>query len=563
MEETPAPAAEEPVPQPEPRRRAGRRAYINIPGLARRGRTTVRQVVSLILGGYVASVESSRRRGGRGLFFRLRAALAWLSLRFLDPEIAKQPFPVQLRLRLEMLGPTYVKLGQVLSLRQDILPASVTTELRNLLSDLPPVPFDEIREVVELDLGRPLNEMFAELDPEPLGSASIAQSHWARLASGEQVILKVVKPGIRDLLYRDATLLRTTARFLHLIIPRYQPKRMIDEFCDYTLREVEMEIEAENAETFADNFTDMPDVVFPRIYREFSAESVLCMEFLDGVRPDDETVLSLPIAERQQIIDVGAKAIIRMLYQDGFFHADLHPANMLVLSDLRIGFIDLGMVGYFDPELRHNLLEVFFSMVMEDFDGAARNLAAVSHTEPGSDIAGFRRAVKEVARRWRRQARFEDFSLALLILECIQLGARYRLYFPVEMVLMVKALVTYEGMGYLLDPDFNVAEVSQRYIGETFRSEYSPLRLFREGFRMAPDLFDALFKMPLLVSEGLGYLEDRMQRRPQRPLSGVRATLFGGACLVAGAILVAFDGPLLLAIALLTVGVLLPLRRGD
>jgi len=549
--------------RPEPRRKAGRRAYINIPGLARRGRTTVRQIVSLILGGFVASVESSRRRGGRGLFFRLRGALAWLCLRFVDPEIAMQPFPIQLRLRLEMLGPTYVKLGQVLSLRQDILPASVTSELRNLLSDLPPVPFDEIREVVELDLGRPLDEMFPELDPEPLGSASIAQIHRARLVSGDQVIIKVVKPGIRDLLYRDATLLRVTGRFLQLIIPRYQPKRMIDEFCNYTLREVEMEIEAENAETFADNFADTPDVVFPRIYREFSAESVLCMEFLDGVRPDDETVLSFPIVERQRIINLGAKAIIRMLYQDGFFHADLHPANMMVLPDVRIGFIDLGMVGYFDPELRHNLLEVFFSLVMEDFDGAARHLAAVSHTEPGSDIAGFRRAVKEVARRWRRQARFEDFSLALLILECIQLGARYRLYFPVEMVLMVKALVTYEGVGYLLDPDFNVAEVSQRYVGEIFRSEFSPRRLITEGFRMAPDLFDAISKMPLLVSEGLGYLEERTQRRPQRPLTGVRATLYGGACLVSGAILVALDGPWFLAAVLLTAGVLLPLRRGD
>ncbi|MFV2072890.1 MAG: ABC1 kinase family protein [Thermoanaerobaculales bacterium] len=560
MEETPVAESGQ---RPEPRRKADRRAYINIPGLARRGRTTARQILSLILGGFVASTESSRRRGGRGLFFRMREAFAWLCLRFVDPEIARQPFPVQLRLRLEMLGPTYVKLGQVLSLRQDILPGSVTSELRNLLSDLSPVPFGEIREVVERDLGHSVDEVFVELDPEPLGSASIAQIHRARLASGDQVIIKVVKPGIRDLLYRDATLLRITARFLQLIIPRFQPKRMIYEFCDYTLREVEMEIEAENAETFADNFADMPDVVFPRIYREFSAESVLCMEFLDGIRPDDETVLSFPIAERQRIIDLGAKAIIRMLYQDGFFHADLHPANMMVLPDVRIGFVDLGMVGYFDPELRHNLLEVFFSLVMEDFDGAARHLAAVSHTEAGSDIAGFRRAVKEVARRWRRQARFEDFSLAFLILECIQLGARYRLYFPVEMVLMVKALVTYEGVGYLLDPDFNVAEVSQRYVGEIFRSEFSPRRLISEGFRMAPDLFDAISKMPLLVSEGLGMLEERTQRRPQRPLTGVRATLFGGACLVAGAILIGLDGPWPLAALLFTVGLLLPLRRGD
>jgi ubiquinone biosynthesis protein len=559
-EDTPSPAPPRP---PEKRRRSSRRAYINIPGLARRGRATLRQVIALLFGGYVASVEVSRRRGGRGFFFRMRAISAWFVRIFLNKDIARKPFPVQLRMRLEILGPTYVKLGQILSLRQDILPDVVTSELRNLLSDLPPVPYEEIHQVVEEDLGRPIDDIFAEVDPVPLGSASIAQSHWARLAIGDQVILKVVKPNIRDLLYRDATLLRTTARFLQLIIPRYQPRRVIDEFCEYTLREVEMTLEAENAETFADNFSDMPDVVFPRIYREYSANNVLCMQYLEGERPDHRAVISRPIDERQRLIDLGAEAIIRMLYQDGFFHADLHPANLLVLPEVKVGFLDLGMVGHFDPELRHNLLELFYAMVMEDFEGAARNLAAVSRTEPRSDVPGFRRAVKEVARKWRSQARFEDFSLALLILECIQLGARYHLYFPVDMVLMVKALVTYEGVGYLLDPDFNVAEVSERHIRHIFRQEYSPARLMKEGLRVAPSIFDAALKLPLLVSEGLSMMEERTRRKPQRPLTGVRATLYGGACLVAGAILIGLEGPWYLAALLFTVGLLLPLRKGE
>jgi ubiquinone biosynthesis protein len=563
-DETPSPDAAPRVPRPPERRsRKSRRAYVNIPGLARRGRATLRQVIALLFGGYVSSVEVSRSRGGRGFLFRLRAMSAWIIRLFLNKEIVRQPFPVQLRMRLEILGPTYVKLGQILSLRQDILPDIVTSELRNLLSDLPPVSYEEIHSIVEADLGRPVDEIFAEVDEVPLGSASIAQSHWARLATGEQVILKVVKPNIRDLLYRDATLLRTTARFLQVIIPRYQPRRVIDEFCEYTLREVEMQLEAENAETFNDNFSDMPDVVFPKIFREFSANNVLCMEFLDGDRPDVAEVTSMPLVERQRLIDLGAEAIIRMLYQDGFFHADLHPANLLVLPEVKVGFLDLGMVGHFDPELRHNLLELFYAMVMEDFEGAARHLAAVSQTDPRSDVAGFRSAVKEVARRWRRHARFEDFSLALLILECIQLGARYHLYFPVEMVLMVKALVTYEGVGYLLDPDFNVAEVSERHIRQIFRQEYSPARLLKEGLRVAPDIFDAALKLPLLVSEGLAMMEGRTQRKPQRPLTGVRATLFGGACMVAGAILIGLEGPWPLAVLLFTVGVLLPLRRGE
>lgn len=563
MEEIPAsvPAAsgEEP---PERRRRASRRGYINIPDLARRGRTTLRHISALVFGGYVASVDAARRRGDTGIFYRFRASIAFFIRPFLDDEIRVLPYPEQLRRRLEILGPTYVKLGQILSLRKDLLPDVVTDELRNLLSDLPPVSFDKIRVVIEDDLGQPIEEIFASINEVPLGSASIAQSHRARLRSGEDVILKVVKPGIRELIYRDSTLLRTTARFLQYIIPRYQPKNVIDEFCEYTVREVEMRLEAENAETFAVNFADMPDVVFPSIYHDYSGTSVLCMEFLDGVRPDDPAVLDLPIAERQKMIDLGASSIIRMLYQDGYFHADLHPANLLALPGPKVGFIDLGMVGHFDAELRHDLLHLFYSLVMEDFERAARYLAAVSRTDERSDVLGFRTAVKEVARKWRRRATFEEFSLGLLMLECVQLGARYRLYFPVEMVLMVKALITYEGVGYLLDPDFNVAEVSKRHAARIFRLEFSVTRLFNEALRAAPDIFDAVVKMPLLVSEGLSVLEERSRKPVQRPLTGTRATILGGFCLVSGSILMAFEGPWVVSLILLVIGLALPLRKG-
>jgi ubiquinone biosynthesis protein len=261
------------------------------------------------------------------------------------------------------------------------------------------------------------------------------------------------------------------------------------------------------------------------------------------------------------MIDLGAAAIIRMLYGDGYFHADLHPANLLALPGPKVGFIDLGMVGQFDPELRHNLLHLFYALVMEDFERAARYLAAVSKTGPRSDVLGFRTAVKEVARRWRARATFEDFSLALLMLECVQLGARYQLYFPVEMVLMVKALITYEGVGYLLDPDFNVAKVSERHVGRIFRLEFSPVRLFKEGIRAAPDIFDAIFKMPLLVSEGLSMLEEKTRKPPSRRLTATQATLLGGFCLVAGSILLAFDGPWVVSLILLVLGLVLPFRR--
>ncbi len=516
----------------------------------------------LLLGGYIAWVEARRRRlGGRGPVFRVQAAFAWLCRLFVDEEMASLPFPIQLRRRLEDLGPTYVKLGQILSLRADILPESVTSELRNLLASLPELPFEVIASRIEESLGRPLDSMFEEIDPVPLGSASIAQTHRATTLSGEQVILKVVKPGIRDLLIRDAALLKFFGAILQHIIPRYQPRLVAEEFCEYSLREVEMLREAENTETFIENFKDIPEIVFPRVYREFTAENVLCQEFLEGIRPDKDAAAQLTEEERQNLIDIGASAIIRMLYEDGFFHADLHPGNLLVLPGPKVGFIDLGMVGRLEPDLRHHLLFTYFGMVTEDFENASRHLSEVAIVHEHSDVPGFRRAMRELCRRWRRAAHFEEMSLAMLMLRSLQLGARYNLYFPVEMVLMVKALVTYEGVGYLMDPEFDVAVVSRRHVLRIFRSQFSPGRLFQQALRSAPDLADGLVRLPLLVSEGLRILEMQTRRPPQKPLAGLRGTIFGASSLVSGAILAAYGSPWYLWAPLMMIGILIPLRR--
>ncbi len=549
---------------PVRRRRTARTGgAFGIPGIARRGRTTLRQLFGLLAGSYTRWVADRREAGKRGLLFRTERVVAGILRLFVDRDLAALPFPEQLRRRLETLGPTYIKLGQILSLRRDILPRSVTDELTSLLSQLPPVPFEEIRVVVEEDLGVVLEEAFQAVDPVPLGSASIAQTHRAVTVEGDRVILKVVKPGIRELLWRDASLLKACGVVLQWAFARYQPRRIIDEFFEYTLREIEMTWEADNAETFAANFRDMPDIVFPRIYRHLSGEQVLCMEYLPGRQPDPMSLSELSSDERQQLLDLGAAAIIRMLYEDGFFHADLHPGNLMVLPGAKVGFVDLGMVGRLDPSLRTHLLFHFYCLIIEDYDNAARHLAAVAEHGPGSDVAGFRRAVKDLARRWRRATSVPDFSLALLILESIRLGARYRMYYPLEMVLMVKALVTYEGVGYMLDPEFNVAAVSQRHISRILRQHFNPLRLLREALRGAPEMVDALVRLPLLVSEGLDLMERQGRRQPENPFAGLRGTVLGAACLVSGAILAGLHAPWPLWTAMLLAGIFLGLRRAS
>ncbi len=543
------------------------------PGLLRRFFTIHRHFFGLLFGGLTAHVQEGVALGkGRGLrlLFQLERLIAWLVRPFLARDLHDRPFPVQLRRRLEILGPTYIKLGQILALRQDLLPAAITEELKNLLDRLPVVSFPRYLGLIEKDLKRPVGAMFSWIDPQPTGSASIAQIHRATTLEGASVILKVVKPGIRETLDRDALLLRMLGVALQRFLPRYQPKRVISEFVEYTRREVDLGREADAAETFAANFADREGIVFPRIYRQYSGRGVLTMEFLDGFKPSAPEALELSDADRDRLIDLGAEAIIRMLYKDGFFHADLHPGNLLVLPDHgdspvpwpRLGFIDLGMVGRFDEELRRTLLYYYYALVMGDAEGAARYLADVALASPGADPDGFRREVTEILHRWNRNANFRTFSLAQLILQSVNLGAQHRMYFPVEMVLMVKALVTFEGVGQILKPNLDVAAVSQAHADKLFRQQFNPVNLARQLLRSAPEILEALSKAPSVITEGVRLLQQSSRRVPENPFRGLRGTIFGGFCLVAGAVLAGAHGPWPVWGALFALGILTALSRG-
>ncbi len=552
----------------EPSAVASFEVYQTLPrqSLLRRFLTTERHLFGLVFGALAVDVEE--RRGtprGRGLGFFLERLLNLFTRPFLHRDLRDLRFPVQLRRRLEMLGPTYIKLGQILSLREDILPKSITEELKHLLATLPAVPYPVFCELIVRGLGRPLDDMFLTIDETPLGSASIGQVHRATTRDGDAVIIKVVKPGIPAILRRDAKLLGMAGWMLELVFPQYGPRRIIREFAEYTLREVDLRREADNAETFAANFTDESGIVFPKIYREFSGERVLTMEFFDGDRPDSPKVQAMPLEDRERLVDLGAEAIIRMIYKDGFFHADLHPGNLIVLPGPKAGFIDLGMVGRMHDELRRTLLYYYYALVMGDAENAARYLSAAAEPGRGGDPAGFRRDVAEISTRWRRNSNFDSFSLGQLILESVSRGAQYRMFFPVEMVLMVKALVTFEGVGQMLLPGFNVAEVSKKHVRSVFVQQFSPVRLAQEGLRGAPDLVDALVKMPLLITEGLRVIEKTAKRSSENPLAGLRGTLIAGFSLVAGAIIMGFVGPQawMLYVPFFVIALILAVRKGE
>jgi ubiquinone biosynthesis protein len=469
-------------------------------GTVRRFFTVYRHVFGLLSGGAVAYVDALPRESRRGLRqFGPRLA-AFVVRPFIARELRALPFPVQLRRRLELLGPTYIKFGQILAIREDLLPEAVTQELQNLFDRLPAIPFAEVRAIIERSLGLPLAAVFAEVSPEPIGSASIAQAHLARLSTGERAVVKVIKPGIPEVIDYDLRLLAAVGRLLERVIPRYTPRQVIAEFAAYTRREVDYTFEADNAETFASNFADTPGIRFPRIYREASAKDVLTMEYFDGFKPTSAQALALPEAERQRVIDLGAEAIVRMLYQDGFFHADLHAGNLMILPTRAPA-----------ARCRSASSTSAWSAASRSARGggccatSTRSRAATSRTRPAT------------SRTWRRCSPAATSPASALARRPVAplrdghaprqlqhrpahprergLGARHGVSFPVEMTLMVKALVTFEGVGRTLDPRSTWPAVSRgtsRGVPRTF----SPARLSRELWRARPRCSDLAVQLP-------------------------------------------------------------------
>ncbi|MDD1751772.1 MAG: AarF/UbiB family protein [Methanotrichaceae archaeon] len=513
-------------------------------GYFRRFFTILRHLIGLLLGAGYAHIQEMKSQGkNRGLAVILVRLILLLAWPFLNRDLIRQPFPVQFRRRLELLGPSFIKLGQILSLREDIFPKDITNELKNLLKQAPVVPLERAKELIENDLKRPISQMFNWIDPNPLGSGSLAQTHLARLTTREEVVIKILKPGVRHMVERDAVLLNFFGNLLQIFLSHYQPAQLTKEFGRYSRQEVDLRIESSNAEIFAFNFKDESKVRFPKIYSKLSNRDVLCMEYFRGREVDAVEIKELSLIKRSKLIDLGMKAIIQMIFKDGFFHADLHPANIIVSEDGRIGFIDLGMVGQLDSNLKIKLFYYFYSLVEGDSASAARYLTSISTSWIGSDPVGFRREVEYLTRRWLRHPNFIDFSLGQLILESVKLSGRYKMQFPDEIILMIKALITLEGVGNQLIPGIDVVSVSKKHTRNLLLHEFNLIKVAKDSILFVPEILETLKQSPLYINEFRRLIEEQVRTEKPNPLTDVLGTVFGGICLLVGAILAAFGLP--------------------
>ncbi|MBK7217021.1 MAG: phosphotransferase [Candidatus Promineofilum sp.] len=381
-------------------------------------------------------------------------------------ESERVPPAVRLRLALEELGPTFIKLGQIASTRPEILPPAVLAELNNLQDNVPPDPWETILPLIEAELGRPLPEIFAAFDPTPIASASLAQVYPALLPDGTHVVVKVQRPGVERLIDTDLHILSDIAHLVRERLPGFMPfdpVEMAEEFANALREELDYRREGRNADRFRENFADEEYIYVPRVYWELTTRRLMVQERLRGIKIDDLAALDAAGLDRHRIAMHASRLIIKEVLDDGFFHADPHPGNMLILPGEVIGLIDFGTVGFLDERDKANLIRLYIAIIQFDAPSAVSQLIRMGIADPTVDEIGLERDLRRLLRRYKGLP-LKDISASELLAEIQPIIYEYRLRVPSDYWLLIKTLVVMEGVGKQVAPDFDVFDVSGPYV---------------------------------------------------------------------------------------------------
>lgn len=426
-----------------------------------------------------------------------------------NEEATKNPLAERVRLVAMDLGPSFVKLGQIVSTRADVLPPAWIASLKKLQDEVSPLPYETIREAIETSLGSPLEQMFASVEEAPLAAASIAQVHRAELKteSGiERVVVKVQRPGIRSTVMSDLDLLHHLARLIESTIPEsktYNPIGLVEEFDRAITSELDFLLEAENLSRFRKNFESMPSVRFPAVHRAASTKSVLTLELLPGKKVYDAIREDGMSGER--IAKSAVAVVIKMILEDGFFHADPHPGNILISGTPEapvLGLIDVGMVGRLSPEMRDRCLDLMVAVVRNDHEAVADALYAISTPTKRVDMRAFRAHVSFVADKYLGRP-LKDIQLAALIGDLVGGAKKFGLEVPSDFLLVGKALMTIEGVAKEIYPDLDIFVEAKPHFLELLKKRYSPQRIGNELLRGIERLGTSTYDLPQLSREVL------------------------------------------------------------
>jgi ubiquinone biosynthesis protein len=410
--------------------------------------------------------------------------------------LLSKPLPERMRLALEELGPTFIKFGQIVSSRRDLVNDEYYVELCKLQANVPTFPAKQARKIIAEELGSPVDRLFAQFDDEPVGSASIAQVHSAVLRNGTMVAIKVQRPDIEKVIELDLAILRDLARFAERHVPEMavlNPVGVVEEFSATLLKELDFTNEAKNAERFAQQFEDNEWIKVPEIFRDYTTARVLTMEFLTGHPVDDREKLERAKIDPVELADHITELIYAQIFEYGFFHGDPHPGNMLVLNGGVTGLLDYGMMGSFTPAFRSSIAHLIAGLADKNHQQVMRSILEMSEEGYTGDTTQMLADVEEFSGTHLNQP-LREIKLGVVLNKLLELLRNNHLRMKGSFYLGIKALTQVEAIGRSLNPDLNFIKGGEPYAMRLIEGKYHPKRVF------------GLFRK--LVSESLDFLED-------------------------------------------------------
>ncbi len=466
----------------------------------------------------------------------------------------------RIRLALESLGPTFIKFGQVASTRPDLLPPDVIAELERLQENVPPFPSEQAVAVVEKELGAPIEKLFAEFHPEPIAAASLAQVHEARHRNGQRLAVKIRRPGVVREVERDIALMRELAILAERHIPEaavLDPVGLVDQFARTIRREMDFLREARTLEEFQRLFRRDESLYVPTVDWELTSESILTMEFVDGLRADDPEELRAHGISPRQVAVNGSRIYMRMAFEFGIFHGDPHPGNIRILRDGVICLLDYGMIGMLDEEKREGLVDLFVGIINQDVAGVVDTVLDLGQPFRPIDEPLLRGDVRDFVETYYGLS-LERIRVDRMLSDFVSILSRHGIRCPPDLMLLIRALVTLEGVGRKLDPDFNLAEELAPFVQRIVRERYNPrniagrvsaemrtlAKLARNAPRHAGRVLEKLSKDELQVRLEHGRI-DRLITELDRSSNRIAIGMVLSALIVASALIIRTGGDVL------------------
>lgn len=404
----------------------------------------------------------------------------------------------RIRISFEELGPTFIKFGQIVSTRPDLVPIEFINELSKLQDKVPQFPFRKVREIIEEELGLPPEEIFESIDESPLASASIGQVHRARLSDDREAVIKVQRPDIKKTIEVDLEIMLYLATLLERNVMEfsiYRPVTIVEEFARTLEKEIDYTIEAGNMERFIRQFADNPDVYIPKVYRESTTARVITMEYIDGIKVSDIDKLEAAGLDTEVITSRGADLTLKQVFHNGFFHADPHPGNIFVLPDNVICLIDFGMIGTVDRQTREIFVDLVYSIVNRDSASAAQVLLKLTSWDDDPDLRKLERELSDFIGRHLFKP-LKEIEIGRLLQDLLELVSHNQLRIPPDIFLMIKAITSAEGVARKLNPDFDMISQARPFIARVKISRFYPERVAENLISFAGDLQNFLQQLP-------------------------------------------------------------------